>query len=246
MRCKSCGGECTAVSPTLYRCRYCGDEVTVDAASVQAPVPEAPAPAEASGVSVYNKNINGILELTWQEAFIIHFGSGYLIDDKGTAVTNTHVVVDGKKKAVKNLVATVNGEKVRASIEVLGDDNGGLGKGVDLALVRLERVPKGVTPLEFEDFENVKIGEKVYIIGNSEGEGTCITEGIVSDRLRPVNGKQLLMTDCAVNPGNSGGPVFNEKGKVIGTVVSYRPDAKGMNYVIPSDTVQKFLKKYMK
>lgn len=70
--------------------------------------------------------------------------------------------------------------------------------------------------------------------------GVCLGRGIVSDRLRNVNGHMLLMTDCAINGGNSGGPIFNEQGRVIAAVVSGITSAEGMNFAIPSDTVLQF------
>ena len=117
-----------------------------------------------------------------------------------------------------------------------------------LALVLLERGPQNAFVLDFEDFKNVKTGEEVFVIGNSLDDGSCITRGIVSDRLRGIardESKKYLMTDCAINPGNSGGPIFNRKGNVIGVMVASRlkdgADAKGMNYAIPADVTQAFI-----
>ncbi|MDD6846029.1 MAG: trypsin-like peptidase domain-containing protein, partial [bacterium] len=143
---------------------------------------------------------------------------------------------------VEPLFIKVAGEEVEASIIALGDRHHGLGDGVDLALIKLERVPYEARALRIGDFENVKIGQRVYVIGNSLGQGTCITSGIVSDKEREMEGKNLLMTDCAINGGNSGGPIFNADGEVIGAIVSSIPTAKGMNFAIPSKTVLAFIK----
>ena len=132
-------------------------------------------------------------------------------------------------------------ESVTADVLKLGDNSHGEGKGVDLALIKLSRVPSKATVVKFENFEKVKNGERIFVIGNSLGYGTCITSGIVSDRLRNVNGKMLLMTDCAINGGNSGGPIFNEKGLVIGAVVSGITSAEGMNFAIPANQVLYFI-----
>jgi serine protease Do len=118
----------------------------------------------------------------------------------------------------------------------------GHGDGVDLALIKLSRVPQGAVRVTFENFNRVRNGERVFAIGNSLGFGTCITSGIVSDRSRVVDGETLLMTDCAVNSGNSGGPIFNEEGRVIGAIVSGISGAEGMNFAIPASTVVDFLK----
>ena len=93
-----------------------------------------------------------------------------------------------------------------------------------------------------DDFSRVRIGESIYVVGNSLGHGTCITSGIVSDRKRMVDGQMLMMTDSAVNGGNSGGPVFNTAGNVIGLIVSGIDNAEGMNFAIPSDDVLDFVR----
>ncbi len=134
------------------------------------------------------------------------------------------------------------GQEMSARIIALGDNQGGHGSGVDLALLELEHVPFNAKVIQLANFENVKIGENVYVIGNSMGYGTCITGGIVSDKKRNVNGKMLMMTDCAINGGNSGGPIFNESGVAIGVIVSSIRDAEGMNFAIPLDTTISFIK----
>ena len=126
---------------------------------------------------------------------------------------------------------------------LINDVVSGRGLGDDLALIRLSGVPVQASVATFGDFNKVRNGEKVFVVGNSLGYGTCITSGIVSDRLRNVNGKMLLMTDCAINGGNSGGPMFNEKGEVIAVIVAGIDGAEGMNFAIPVDTVQQFLYK---
>lgn len=193
------------------------------------------------GVNVFEDNINGVLEITWSDDKYLHSGSGFLIDLSGYAITNTHVVTheDGRSCGVVNV--RICGENVLADVIKLGDNRHGHGNGVDLALVKLKSVPSDAKIVEIEDFENVKIGEQVFVIGNSLGLGTCITSGIVSDKLRNVNGRMLMMTDCAVNGGNSGGPIFNAQGRVIGAIVSGIDSAEGMNFAIPADVVEKFI-----
>lgn len=199
------------------------------------------AAATNSGADIYEKNINGVLEITWTQGTSMFSGSGFLISRDGYCITNAHVVTSEDGRSCGTVNVKMAGEKVSAKVLVLGDKNHGLGRGVDLALIKLDRVPRGAKPLEFEDFGNVRIGESVYVIGNSLGYGTCITSGIVSDKERNVSGKSLLMTDCAVNAGNSGGSIFNQKGRVIGAIVSGITSAEGMNFAIPSATIRAFL-----
>ena len=187
---------------------------------------------------------NSVMELTCRFKDGGCSGSGYLITDDGYGITNAHVVSDGKTYEIcKNVQVKLAGETVNAIVVAVGDKQAGSGKGVDLALIKLSRVPSKARCVQFENSGNVRNGETVYVIGNSLGYGNCITRGIVSDRARNVNGKILLMTDCAVNGGNSGGPMFNESGKVIGTIVSGITQAEGMNFALQSDDVVAFIKR---
>ena len=195
-----------------------------------------------SGTRVFDSNIKGVLEIYWTDSSYKHSGSGFLVSTDGYAITNTHVVTHESGASCGTVNVKICNQVTTAQVVRLGDEAHGLGKGVDLALIKLASVPKEATVLKFGKFDDVRNGERVFVIGNSLGYGTCITSGIVSDRLRNVNGKMLLMTDCAVNGGNSGGPMFNEKGQVIGAVVSGISSAEGMNFAIPSDDIKKFMK----
>ena len=250
--CQNCGGAMITKGGGIYKCRFCGN-VWKDPSFVplKAQAPQAPREQQTrtqtvsaqrgGGSYVYEKNINGILEIVCSYPNCSSAGSGFLISG-GYAITNAHVVTNNYIPC-KNIQVTVAGETVGASIFALGDDRGGEGNGDDLAILRLDRVPTGAKYVELADFSSVRIGESVYVIGNSLGHGTCITGGIVSDDLREVDGHMLLMTDCAVNGGNSGGPIFNEQGLAIGAIVSKMTNVEGMNFAIPSNTVMRFLRK---
>jgi S1-C subfamily serine protease len=194
------------------------------------------------GVDVFDTNIKAVLEITWSDEKCIHSGSVFLVSADGYAITNTHVVTHETGLSCERVNVKVCGENITADVIKLGDNMHGHGDGVDLALIKLSRVPQGAVRVTFENFNRVRNGERVFAIGNSLGFGTCITSGIVSDRSRVVDGETLLMTDCAVNSGNSGGPIFNEEGRVIGAIVSGISGAEGMNFAIPASTVVDFLK----
>ena len=251
--CTKCGGKLKAEGKG-FKCSFCGaafdsiDELRPKQASRSAGYSTSSASHEAQkfdhGVDVFDANINAVLEITWSDDQYRHSGSGFLIDRSGYAITNTHVVTHEDGKSCKKVNVRIAGEMTTADILMLGDKHHGDGNGDDLALIKLNSVPSKATTVKFEDFENVKNGERIFVIGNSLGYGTCITSGIVSDRLRDVNGHMLLMTDCAINGGNSGGPIFNEGGRVIAAVVSGITSAEGMNFAIPSDTIREFINKY--
>ncbi len=246
-KCKVCDGGLNVIGSGTYECPYCFSRFTEEDFD---PVPRASAPTESrsnGGVDVFDRNKNGTAEIRANFPGSYSSGSGLLIDDRGYVITNAHVITN-KAVPSREVLVKVAGETIRASIVCLGDDKGGMGKGDDLALLKLERMPSKGVPVVFENFANVRIGEQVFVIGNSLGDGTCITSGIVSDKSRNINGKQLLMTDCAINGGNSGGPIFNSKGRVIGVIVSSRIQSdgsatEGMNYAIPISTVEAFLQK---
>lgn len=243
IKCSVCGGEVDSIGNNQYRCRYCMHEFSGE--DFRTETKSHVENRSNEGVNVFDKNINGVLEITCRFPGAVSAGSGLLIDRSGYAITNTHVVTNNAKPC-NDITVKIAGENVRASIVALGDNDGGHGTGVDLALIRLSSVPFNATVIELANFDQVRIGEQVYVIGNSLGDGTCITSGIVSDKRRVVSGKTLMMTDCAINGGNSGGPIFNRKGVAIGVIVSSRIKSdgsatEGMNYAIPSDIVKAFL-----
>ena len=239
IKCPNCGNDLGAPKAGVYRCGCCGKRMTDDDLG---PVKKGAAASGGSGADVFEKNKNGILEITCRFPGCASAGSGLLIDRSGYCITNTHVVTNNSKPC-NDITVKIAGENIRARIIALGDDRGGHGNGVDLAMIKLERLPMNAKVIELGDFDKVRIGESVYVVGNSLGYGTCITSGIVSDKRRNVNGHMLMMTDCAVNGGNSGGPIFNAKGVAIGVIVSGITAAEGMNFAIPMDTVQDFISK---
>lgn len=238
MICKGCG-----MNVASKVCPYCGttliEQVKNSSVATSALISD-------GGEDVFDSTIAGVLEIETNRSS----GSGFLISRSGYALTNTHVVVDDKKKACSKLSVKINGAKIPAKVVLLGDDKGGEGNGIDLAIIKLDYVPAGAIALTLEDSQKVRNGERVFAIGNSQGDGTCITNGIVSDKSRLFFGKRYIMTDCAINPGNSGGPLLNADGKVIGVNVMVRLNrsgvmADGMKYAIPSNEAKRFAEKYL-
>lgn len=89
---------------------------------------------------------------------------------------------------------------------------------------------------------DVTIGEKVYAIGNSKGQGICILDGIVSARERFISGERYIMYSAPTVGGNSGGPIFNVHGEVIGMCTFGQKDGSLMNYAIPTPILKAFLR----
>lgn len=192
---------------------------------------------ELPGEDIYDLNIHAVGEVRTE----CGAASCFLIDDRGFFLTNTHAVTDQNGDACKTVAIRICGETVAASIVALGDDRGGNGNGLDVALLYTETLPEAAQAVAQGNSDNLRNGERVYYMGNSKGEGLAITSGIVSDRERMLNEKRYIMTDAATNPGNSGGPLIDRWGRVVGIHVSAHVDADGMKYAIPINDVRAFV-----
>jgi len=155
-------------------------------------------------------------------------GSGFIVDPQGIVITNNHVISD----ADEITVILNNGERLKA--DIVGRD-----QKTDLAVLKVkpERPLKAV---KFGDSEVLRIGEWVIAIGNPFGLGGSVTAGIVSARNRDINSgpyDSYIQTDASINRGNSGGPLFNMSGEVIGiNTAIYSPSGGsiGIGFAVPS------------
>lgn len=247
--CPICGGDGKSLGDGTYKCLFCGNVFSDDNFSPKTTKTREPSVVKDAdvGADLFERNIKATLDISCKGKDGAWSGSGYIITESGYAVTNAHVAANSDGSPCQNIVVKVCNRLIPAKVVALADNRAGSGNGVDLAIIKLSQMPLEATKLSFEDYSNVKTGEKVYVIGNSLGDGACITSGIVSDRRRSIGGKTVLMTDCAINGGNSGGPIMNEKGLVIGTICSERIKSdgsvtKGMNYAVPVDIVTDFVK----
>ena len=225
MRCSCCGEEVGSVS----KCPICGSEIAPKTVSAVEPAVKE---THITGADIFEQNVNGVVELSVRSGLAFFSGSGYLINSQGYAITNSHVVVE-EGKLCDQCTAIIAGERIEAQVVAIGTKSDFCSNN-DLAIIKLKRVPVKAKPLRFADSSKVRTGEQIYIIGNSLGEGTCITAGIISDNDR----RGQFMYDSATNGGNSGGPVFNQDGHVIATHVKGKRDkegakAQGMNGGIP-------------
>jgi S1-C subfamily serine protease len=157
-------------------------------------------------------------------------GSGVVIADDGLLLTNSHVVAHSKRVA---LAFAENGE---TEAEVIGDD-----PDTDLALLRAE-LPRGVPAAKLGDSKRLRRGHLVVAIGNPLGFESTVTAGVVSAlgrSLRSSNGRlidDVIQTDAALNPGNSGGPLVASSGKVIGINTAMIGGAQGLCFAVSSNT----------
>jgi serine protease Do len=155
-------------------------------------------------------------------------GSGFVIDPSGIIVTNNHVIADA------NDVVVVFNDRTELKAKVLGKD-----PKVDLAVLKVES-PKPLKSVKFGDSGAAKVGDWVLAIGNPFGFGGSVSVGIVSARNRQLGSgpyDSYLQTDAAINRGNSGGPLFNMSGDVIGintAIVSPSGGSIGIGFSVPS------------
>ncbi len=168
---------------------------------------------------------------TPQERQSSALGSGFIIDAKGIVVTNNHVI-DG----AEDIVVQVNGEK-KFNAKVVGAD-----PLSDIAVLQLDTKEKFI-PVKFGDSDKARIGDWVIAIGNPFGLGGTVTSGIISARNRSIGlsrYEDYIQTDASINSGNSGGPLFNMDGDVIGinTAILGRSGNVGIGFSIPSNSAK--------
>ncbi|QIB46203.1 S1C family serine protease [Streptomyces aureoverticillatus] len=205
------------------------------------------APAAASDLQDdYQKVIKDVLPSVVQIEAGDSLGSGVTYDDEGHIVTNAHVV--GNEKSFR--VTTATGEQPLAAKLVSAYPE------QDLAVIKLDTVPKGLKAADFGDSSKVEVGQIVLAMGSPLGLSSSVTQGIVSATGRTVSeGRDgggtgatianMVQTSAAINPGNSGGALVDLDGRVIGipTLAATDPDmgdgaAPGIGFAIPASMVK--------
>jgi serine protease Do len=156
-------------------------------------------------------------------------GSGFVIDASGFIVTNNHVI-EGADEIIVNFT---DGSKLKV-VQVVGRDS-----KTDLALLRVEP-KKPLVAVNFGDSQKMRVGDWVMAIGNPFGLGGTVTVGVISATRRDINSglyDEFLQTDAAINRGNSGGPLFNMEGEVVGintAIISPTGGSIGIGFAVPS------------
>lgn len=163
-------------------------------------------------------------------------GSGFVVDPSGLVVTNNHVI-EGADEIIVNFI---DGTKLKV-VKILGHD-----PKTDLALLKVEP-KKPLKAVTFGDSGKMRVGDWVMAIGNPFGLGGSVTVGIISATKRDINAgpyDDFLQTDAAINRGNSGGPLFNMEGQVIGVntaIISPTGGSIGIGFAVPSNSAVQVL-----
>jgi len=201
--------------------------------------------AQQATVNVYKRVSPSVVHIAVEGSsmFDSGTGSGFVYDRQGHIVTNHHVVA-----SERNVIVTFS-DDTRAPAEVVGTD-----PSSDLAVIKVDVPEPLLVPVDLGDSNSLQVGEQAIAIGNPFGFERTMTVGVVSSLGRVVpqenNGgyrfsiANLIQTDAAVNPGNSGGPLIDIQGRVIGInsfIFSETGVSSGVGFAIPVDTVKRIV-----
>ncbi|WP_263382486.1 S1C family serine protease [Granulicella arctica] len=207
---------------------------------------------EQQNIAVYKKALPSVVNITSTAMAFDFFngpvpqqgqGSGFVLNKEGLILTNNHVIDNAQR------VEVTLSDKHKYKATVLTVD-----KGHDLALIKINDVPN-LTPATLAESAGLVVGQRVYAIGNPFGLSGTMTRGIIS-AIRSIRGPEgnpiedAIQTDASVNPGNSGGPLLNSRGEVIGIttlIASNGADqSSGIGFAIPINTAKAVLDDFAK
>lgn len=211
--------------------------------------PPAAAPVsddERNNIEIYQKYSQGVVNITTTSFGYDFFlravpqsgmGSGAIIDPQGYIVTNYHVIRNAER-----LEVTLP-DKTKHAATVVGED-----PNSDLAVIKINQPQGRLTTIPLGTSKGLQVGQKVLAIGNPFGLDRTLTTGIISSLGRSIqadNGRiieDIIQTDAAINHGNSGGPLLNNEGQIIGinaAILSPSDGSAGIGFAIPADTVRR-------
>ena len=226
------GGDTTIIRETA-------SGVTTSVSSARDAATEAESAVPSKGLSVaevVKRKSPAVVSISNETTQGGSLGSGFLIDAAGHIITNAHVV----DSASKTTVTFEDGTEAEGTI--LGVDT-----STDVAVVKIDKVPTGVSPLPLGNSGGLTVGQEVVAIGNPYGYSGTATTGIVSALERVIESpsgftiQNAIQTDAAINQGNSGGPLFDRDGRVIGInsqIASKNGGNVGIGFAVPIDTVR--------
>jgi S1-C subfamily serine protease len=206
-------------------------------------------PEELTNIQVYDGANRGVVNIITSTVSYDRFfmlpspgegaGSGSVIDKRGHILTNYHVVEDAR-----DIQVTLNG-KTYEDAEVVGTD-----PDQDIAVLRIDAPPEELFPVPVGTSDNLRVGQRVYTLGNPFGLEGTLTTGIISNINRTLPSrtgremKSIIQTDAAMNPGNSGGPLLDTSGRMIGmnvAIATKSGQSAGLGFAIPINRIRQIV-----
>ncbi len=213
---------------------------------VQIPDGDAYSPEEIVNISVYERCNRGVVNISTRSIRVERLffasevegsGSGSVIDKKGHILTNFHVV-----EGAESINVTLDsGESYPAALLGSDPDN-------DIAVLRIDASEDRLHPITISDSSNLRVGQRIFAIGNPFGLERTMTDGIISSLNRQLPSrnrrtmKAIIQIDAALNQGNSGGPLLNTRGELIGmntAIATSTGDSAGIGFAIPAATIRR-------
>ncbi len=202
-----------------------------------------------TATQLYQQDSSGVVSIKAVTADGEDTGTGIVLNGEGLILTNNHVIAEGTSITV----SPGKSSNLARTATVVGAD-----ANSDLALIKVDPSGLGLRPLKMVSSSSMQVGDSVYAIGNPYGLDETLTKGIVSALGREISApdgatiKDAIQTDAALNPGNSGGPLLNDQGEVIGvnsqiasdaaSSAESQPGSTGVGFAISSNTVTEVVK----
>jgi putative serine protease PepD len=202
-----------------------------------------------TATQVYQRDSSGVVSIKVTTADGGDSGTGIVLNNEGLILTNNHVIAEGTSISV----SPGKPASVTRTASVVGTD-----PDTDLALIKVNPSGLGLQPLKLVSSSSVQVGDSVYALGNPYGLDETLTKGIVSALGREISApdgatiKNVIQTDAPLNPGNSGGPLLNAEGDVIGVnsqiasdaarTEGSQPGSTGVGFAISSNIVAEVVK----
>jgi S1-C subfamily serine protease len=225
----------------------------VASTALAAPIPADMTPEEQHNVRVYDSANRSVVNIDTTVMEVDYFwglqrqaegsGSGTILDRQGHILTNYHVV-DGAEQSGRIQVTLASNETYPANLV-------GFDKAQDIAVLKIDAPPEVLTPLPLGSSDHLRVGQRVYVLGNPFGWDGTMTTGIISSlnrnlpsRVRDQQLQSLIQTDAPMNPGNSGGPLLNTSGEMIGmcvAIASRTGQNSGIGFAIPISRIKAVL-----
>ena len=206
--------------------------------------------AEKRVINIYHNSVNSVVNVSNIRVSDSFFygktevpqgsGTGWIWDKEGHIVTNFHVVQGGD-----SFVVTFHNDKKQYKAKVVG-----VAPRKDIAVIKLDELPKDLTPIKVGTSKKLMVGQTVLALGNPFGLDHSISKGIISALGRKIQGiggvkiNDMIQTDAAINQGNSGGPLINSLGQVIGMntmIFSTTGSNSGLGFAVPVDTIKRYV-----